>query len=199
MTDDKVKASNARVNAEVERPDEIVKSPADYHALRNKWTKTLATPKLMRSKDAPSIMDGEQNIKLLLSGEESGGRFMVSLITLEPDTGAPPHHQPHEDELFLVVSGQVEIMIGDLTQTVGPGDFAYAPPNTTHSFKAAGGKPAVMFSINSPGGHERGFEYITGMVRDGHPIEEAISGLINYDFVINEIEDEEDKERIGVS
>ncbi len=198
MIDDKVKQSNARVNAAVERPEEVVTSPADYHALRERWTKELATPKLMRSADAPAIMDGEQNIKLLLSGEESGGRFMVSLITLDPDTGAPPHHQPHEDELFLVVSGQVTITIGDATATVGPGDFAYAPPNTTHSFRAAGGKPAVMFSINSPGGHERGFEYITGMVKSGKPIEEAMAGLVNYDFVINELDNEADNERIGV-
>ncbi len=198
MIDDKVKQSDARVNAMVERPEEIVNSPADYYALREKWTKKLATPKLMRSADAPSIMDGEQNIKLLLSGEESGGRFMVSLITLDPDTGAPPHHQPNEDEIFLVVSGQVTITIGAVTETVGPGDFAYAPPNTTHAFRAAGGKPAVMFSINSPGGHERGFEYITDMVNSGKPIEEAIAGLAKYDFIINEIEDEADKERIGV-
>ncbi|MCF6263824.1 MAG: cupin domain-containing protein [Xanthomonadales bacterium] len=198
MTDEKVKASNSRVNAVVERPEEIITSTADYYALREKWTKQLATPKLMRSADAPSVMDGEQNIKLLLSGEESGGRFMVSLITLEPDTGAPPHHQPNEDEIFLVVSGQVTITIGHETQTVGSGDFAYAPRNTTHAFRAAGGKPAVMFSINSPGGHERGFEYITGMVKNGHPIEEAIAGLKNYDFIIDEIENEDDKKRIGV-
>lgn len=198
MIDDKVKQNNARVNAPVERPEEIVTSVSDYYALREKWTKQAATPKLMCSADAPSIMDGEQNIKLLLSGEESSGRFMVSLITLEPDTGAPPHHQPNEDEIFLVVSGEIEITIGNETQTVGPGDFAYAPPNTTHAFRAAGGKRAVMFSINSPGGHERGFEYLTRAVNSGQPIEEAITGLVNYDFVINELDNKDDNERIGV-
>jgi len=198
MTDDKVKESNARVNAVVERPEEIVTSPADYYALREKWTKQIATPKLMRSADAPSIMDGEQNIKLLLSGEESAGRFMVSLITLEPDTGPPLHHQPHEDEMFLVVYGQIEVTIGDATQTVGQGDFAYAPRNTSHAFRAVGGKKAAMFSINSPGGHERGFEYFTKMAEAGEPIEKAMAGLENYDFVINALDDEEANERIGV-
>ncbi len=198
MTVDKVKESDARVNAPVERPEEIVTSPSDYYALREKWTKTVATPKLMRCADAPSIMDGEQNIKLLLSGEESGGRFMVSLITLEPDTGPPLHHQPNEDEMFLVVSGQVEVTIGNATAIVGPGDFAYAPPNTSHAFRAVGGKPASMFSVNSPGGHERGFEYFTKMAKDGEPIEKAMAGLENYDFVINKLDDDEANERIGV-
>ncbi len=198
MIDDEVKANNARVNTVVERPEEVITSPEDYYALRKRWAKEPAIPKLVRSADAPSIMDGEQNIKLLLSGEESGGRFMVSLISLDPDTGPPPHHQPNEDEMFFVVSGHVEITIGDETQIVGPGDFAYAPPNTTHSFHATGGKGAVLFSLNSPGGHERGFEYITGMVKNGHPIEEAMAGLINYDFVINDLHNEEDNKKIGV-
>jgi len=194
----KVKDSNASVNAVVDRPEETVASVSDYYALREKWTKKAATPKLMRSADAPLIMDGEQKIKLLLSGEESGGRFMVSLITLEPDTGPPLHHQPNEDEMFLVVYGEIEVTIGNETQIVGQGDFAYAPPNTSHAFRAAGGKPAAMFSINSPGGHERGFEYFTMMAEKGEPIERAMAGLENYDFVINELDDEEANERIGV-
>ena len=43
-----------------------------------------------------------------------------------------------------------------------------------------------------------GFEYITGMVKSGKPIEEAMAGLLNYDFVINELDNEADNERIGV-
>ncbi len=116
-------------------------------------------------------MDGEQNIRLLLSGEESAGRFMVSLITLMPGVGPPRHHQPREDEMFLVVDGEVEITIGNETRRVGKGDFAYAPANTTHAFRAAGDQPAVLFTVNSPGGHERGFEFFSQAVAAGRPIE----------------------------
>ncbi len=198
MIINKVEVSDASVNTVVERPEEIVTSVSDYYALREKWTKKAAVPKLARCADAPAIMDGDQTIKLLLSGEESGGRFMVSLITLEPDTGPPLHHQPNEDEMFLVVYGQVEVTIGNKTAIVGQGDFAYAPPNTSHAFRAVGGKPAAMFSVNSPGGHERGFEYFTKMAKDGEPIEKAMAGLENYDFVINKLDDDDANERIGV-
>jgi len=198
MIDQQVKDTDARVNQKVDRPEEEVSSVSDYYALRAKWSKQAPIPKLMRSADAPVLMDGEQNIKLLLSGEESAGRFMVSLITLMPGFGPPRHHQPNEDELFLVVDGEVEITIGNETQKVGKGDFAYAPPNTTHAFSAVGDKPAILFSINSPGGHERGFEFFSKAVSSGQAIEKAMAGLANYDFVIHELDNDEDNERIGV-
>jgi len=198
MINQQVKDSDARVNQKVDRPEEKVSSVSDYYALRKRWSKLTPTPKLMQSADAPVLMDGEQNIKLLLSGEESAGRFMVSLITLAPGFGPPPHHQPQEDELFLVVDGEVEITIGNETKTVGQGDFAYAPPNTTHAFRAIGDKPAVLFSINSPGGHERGFEFFSKAVDSGQPIEQAMAGLANYDFAIHDLDNDEDNELIGV-
>lgn len=198
MIDQQVKENDARVNQAVDRPEEQVSSVADYHALRKKWSQQTPTPKLMHSAQAPVLMDGDQNIKLLLSGEDSAGRFMVSLITLMPGFGPPPHHQPNEDELFLVVDGEVEITIGEVTQVVGKGDIGYAPAKTTHAFSAVGDKPAILFSINSPGGHERGFEFLSKAVANGEPVEEAMAGLVNYDFVIDELDNDEDNKRIGV-
>lgn len=198
MISEQVKENDARVNKSVERPEENISSVADYYALRKKWTEQAPTPKLMRSTEAPVIMDGDQTIKLLLSGEESAGRFMVSLITLMPGFGPPRHHQPKEDELFLVVDGEIEMTIGDETQTVGKGDFGYAPACTTHAFTALGDKPAVLFSINNPGGHERGFEYFSKAVDNGEPIEKAMATLANYDFIIDELDNDEENQRIGV-
>ena len=198
MISQEVRDNDSRVNQRVDRPEEQISSVSDYHALRRRWSTLAPVPKLARSADAVTVMDGEQTIRLLLSGEESAGRFMVSLITLLPGFGPPRHHQPHEDEMFLVVDGEIEVTIGEETQIVGKGDFAYAPPNTTHAFRAVGDRPAMLFSVNSPGGHERGFEFFSQAVGDGQPISEAMKGLANYDFVIHEFENEENNDHIGV-
>ena len=45
-------------------------------------------------------------IKVLLTGEESGGSASVFYQELEPGFSAAPHHQPNEEEHFFILDAK---------------------------------------------------------------------------------------------
>ena len=54
----------------------------------------------------------------------------------------------HEgEELIICKSGEVELVYGDETVTLGVGDTAYYNSVVKHSVRAAGGKPATIYGI----------------------------------------------------
>jgi quercetin dioxygenase-like cupin family protein len=51
----------------------------------------------------------------------------------EIDKGAKhPIHQHSEEEIIVVLQGQVEVILGEETRVVGPGEGAYIPSNIKH-------------------------------------------------------------------
>jgi mannose-6-phosphate isomerase-like protein (cupin superfamily) len=101
---------------------------------------------------------------VLLSGDEAAGRSVVFSGTLEHEYGAPPHHQPSEEEIFYVLEGEMELICGSAAHSIGRGAFGFAPRNATHGFLNKAEGSTRIFTINSPAGHERGFEML---VREG--------------------------------
>ena len=50
------------------------------------------------------------------------------------EAGPPPHRHPW-DEIYVVLSGQLEVTVDGSAQIVGPGDAAHVPSNTVHSYR----------------------------------------------------------------
>ena len=183
-----VNAPDATVNTPVDDVDFDVDSSAAYQELRQLWTAMPRVPRLMDATTAPVILSGGgQTIRLLLKGEESAGSLMVAYVSMEPGAGAvPDHHQPFEDELWFAIQGDWEWKIGTETMRVGPGGFAYAPRGTTHTFANLGDTTAIMLTINTPAGHERGFEGLSKLTSDGASADALAQHFANHDFVFHE-------------
>lgn len=61
---------------------------------------------------------------------------------------APAPLSAHEGEEFIVVvSGEIELVYGGVTQTLGPGDSAYYNSVVQHLVKAAKGQPASIYAV----------------------------------------------------
>ncbi|HKR88467.1 MAG TPA: cupin domain-containing protein [Phenylobacterium sp.] len=182
--------SDARVNQPTPFLEHEISSPADLQALRDLWKSLPRIPKLVQGDEAPVISNtATQCVRLALASEESAGAVQVCHTTLLPGIGAPMHHQPQEDELWFVVEGEFVWTVGNLKQTVRTGGFAYIPRNTTHAFENVTDRPAVMFAINMPGGHERGFMAAAKMRAGGRPNEQVRAALADYDFHFHQVGD----------
>jgi quercetin dioxygenase-like cupin family protein len=59
----------------------------------------------------------------------------LSYWDLEPGAVIPDHSHPHE-QVTTVISGKLEMTIGEETKTIGEGHVAAIPGNTPHSVKA---------------------------------------------------------------
>lgn len=179
--------SDARVNQPTAFLEHEVKSAADLHALRERWKALPRIPKLVQGDEAPVISNtATQCVRLALSSDESAGAVQVCHATLLPGVGAADHHQPEEDELWFVVEGEFVWTVGNLKRTVRKGGFAYIPRNTTHAFENVSDKPAVMFAINMPGGHERAFMAAAKLRAEGQPAEKVRAALKNHDFYFHQ-------------
>lgn len=147
-----------RTGEKVERTNFVINSREDFARLRGLWSQMPKIPRVTRVEDSPAVKFPGSTIRVLLNGEESGGSVSVFYQEVEPGFGAPPHHQPNEEEHFFILEGEMEMTIGNQTIHATPGTFAFAPRNATHAFKNKSDRMCRFLNWNSPAGHERMFE-----------------------------------------
>ena len=77
-----------------------------------------------------------------------GEHLMLSQVTMEEGAVIPLHSHPHEQGGVLL-SGSLELQIGDETRIIKPGELYLIPSNVQHRAVAIGG-PAVVLDVFSP-------------------------------------------------
>jgi quercetin dioxygenase-like cupin family protein len=94
---------------------------------------------------------------VLLSGEQTDGRFAM-LDMLIPPGGGPPPHRHNFEECFRVLAGSIEVHLRDLAPVrLNAGDSANVPANAPHAFRNIGDEPARLLCTVAPAGLERFF------------------------------------------
>jgi quercetin dioxygenase-like cupin family protein len=94
---------------------------------------------------------------VLLSGEQTDGRFAM-IDMLIPPGGGPPAHRHSFEECFRVLAGSIEVHVRDLPPVrLEAGDLANIPANAPHAFRNAADAPARLLCTVAPAGLERFF------------------------------------------
>ena len=108
---------------------------------------------VVHGKDAEVLgFPGGSLMTLLAEGVGTSATMTVHRSLLRSGAqGASPHHHAMTTELIFVVSGSLELMVGDRSLSVGPGDLAVIPPGVTHAFRAAIGGDADVLDVVTPG------------------------------------------------
>jgi quercetin dioxygenase-like cupin family protein len=77
-----------------------------------------------------------------------GERITLALVELAPDSIVPEHRHENE-QLGMVITGDVTFTIGDETRLMGPGGTWRIPSNTPHNV-SVGPEGAVVIDIFAP-------------------------------------------------
>lgn len=93
-------------------------------------------------------------------GEDTSGAYSLFELESNPGGGPPPHVHHGEDEIFCVLEGEHEILIGERTVRAGAGSVVYGPRNIPHSYKNVGATPGRILGFVAPAGLERFFEEV---------------------------------------
>lgn len=97
---------------------------------------------------------GNNQITVLVSGEESGGAFCLMELAIQPGGGATALHTDRWVEVFHVLEGDVEWTMerdGTLaTWHARPGDTIRVPRGVKHRFAGAGTAPSRMLTVGTP-------------------------------------------------
>jgi quercetin dioxygenase-like cupin family protein len=94
---------------------------------------------------------------VLVSGEQTAGRFAM-LDMLIPPGGGPPRHRHDFEECFRVLEGSLEVQVRDLPPVrLEAGDTANIPANAPQAFRNPAQTPARLLCTVAPAGLERFF------------------------------------------
>jgi len=89
-----------------------------------------------------------------LSGEDTGGKYCLIEASLSPGMGVPRHTHTREDETYYVLSGELEVIVGDKVFTLREGDTLIAPRDIPHQLRNSGNTENHYLLMFSPSGFE---------------------------------------------
>lgn len=114
---------------------------------------TLADPDDPKSRHV-SVAGGTYTI--LVSGEDTAGRYSLIDMLVPPGGGPPPHRHDFE-EMFTILDGEIELTFRGKTHHAGAGSTVNIPANAPHAFRNTSDKPARMLCMCTPAGQEEFF------------------------------------------
>jgi quercetin dioxygenase-like cupin family protein len=93
---------------------------------------------------------------ILLTGDDTAGRYCLVDMHVPPGGGPPPHRHDFE-ETFTVLEGEIEAVFRGARSVVRAGETIHIPANAPHQFQNKSEHPARMLCICSPAGQEEFF------------------------------------------
>lgn len=91
-------------------------------------------------------------------GPEASGGAMSIVETISRPGFSPPRHIHHDaDEIFYILSGEAAFWVDGALIECGPGESAFVPRGTPHSFLVTSDEPCRHLAIFTPAGMEAFF------------------------------------------
>jgi quercetin dioxygenase-like cupin family protein len=136
----------------------------------------LYPPVLIRADEAEHI--ASLGHFLLADADVTGGHLSSHRVALATGAdSAVPHYHRGSSELFYVLDGRLDVLVGDTVQTADAGDLLIVPPGLSHAFGAHPGSTAEALIVITPG--VRRFEYfrLVERTRAGLEPPETLRGM----------------------
>jgi len=122
---------------------------------------TLARPETDRS--LPHLGLVGDTYTIVLSGEDTDGRFCLIDMHVPPEGGPPPHRHDFE-ETFVVLEGEIEATFRGEKRTVKKGEMINIPANAPHQFHNSASASARLLCLCAPAGQEEFFKEVGTLV-----------------------------------
>jgi quercetin dioxygenase-like cupin family protein len=96
---------------------------------------------------------------ILLSGNDTGGRYCLIDMHIPPGGGPPPHRHDFE-ESFTILEGEIEATFRDEKSVVRAGETINIPANAPHSFTNTSEQAVRLLCVCAPAGQEEFFAQV---------------------------------------
>jgi len=122
-----------------------------------------------------------------LEGAHTAGRLCLGLAVTPPGDGPPPHVHHTDDELFIVVEGQLEVWSDGEWTPARAGSVVYLPRGSRHTFRNAGATPSRHWVLTTPSGFEEFYRGAADIFAAGGPPDRqklvALAAKYGYEFL----------------
>ncbi|WP_281561358.1 cupin domain-containing protein [Thalassomonas sp. RHCl1] len=116
-------------------------------------------------------VNGGEMTAILATGKDTDNRVTIFDSQLPKGHGAPWHYHELDDEIFYIISGEVEFGVDKKEFIAGPGDLVIAGPDVPRRFKAL--SDSKLLVINTPSGPAEGFIREISEFGDSNPPSQA--------------------------
>jgi mannose-6-phosphate isomerase-like protein (cupin superfamily) len=101
---------------------------------------------------------------LLVDADATAGALSAHRVNLGAgDDGAVPHRHLHSSEMFVVLDGELQVLIDEAVVTARAGDLVVVPPGMAHAFGAPTDSAVEALIVLTPGTAR--FDYFRHVVR----------------------------------
>jgi quercetin dioxygenase-like cupin family protein len=118
---------------------------------------TVARPD--RDQSLPHIGLVGDTYTILVTGQQTAGRYTLIDMHVPPGGGPPPHRHDFE-EMFTVLDGEVLATFRGQPVVVRAGETINVPANAPHSFTNASSAPSRLLCMCAPAGQEEFFTLV---------------------------------------
>jgi quercetin dioxygenase-like cupin family protein len=96
---------------------------------------------------------------ILVTGEDTDGKYTLIDMHVPPGGGPPPHRHDFE-EMFTVLEGEVRVSFRGETLVARAGETINVPANAPHAFTNAADTPSRLLCMCAPSGQEEFFTLV---------------------------------------
>src|ERR1700742_3024449 len=96
---------------------------------------------------------------ILIAGSETDDKYTLIDMHVPPGGGPPPHRHDFE-EMFSILTGEVELTFRGETLTARAGETINVPANAPHGFRNVGAGPARLLCLCAPAGQDEFFTLV---------------------------------------
>ena len=98
------------------------------------------------------LPQGSSRVGPAVSHATAGELMKAGWVIYPQGEGPPAHFHPNEEQYILMLEGRMNMICGEETREIGPGDLVHIPRNTRHGIHITEG-PAKFFAVKSPAGN----------------------------------------------
>jgi quercetin dioxygenase-like cupin family protein len=80
----------------------------------------------------------------------TGEGATLSLNRIQPGHKPQPHSHPHEQIMYIVSGGEIDVHIGEEIYRLGSGGLMVIPPNVEHWGQVVGDKEVLNLDVFTP-------------------------------------------------
>ena len=106
--------------------------------------------------DLPHLSIAGDTYTVLLSGEDTAGRYTLIDMHVPPGGGPPPHRHDFE-EMFTVLDGELEVTFRGTTYVARAGMTVNVPANAPHQFRNSSAGAVRLLCVCAPAGQDEFF------------------------------------------
>ena len=142
----------------------------------------LAVARPNENEKLPHIALMGDTYTVLLSGDDTNGRYCLIDMLIPPGGGPGPHRHDFE-ESFTILEGEIETTFRGKKSVVRAGETINIPANAPHSFRNASQNPVRLLCICTPAEQEKFFAEVGIAVASRATVAPALDEAAQNEFI----------------